>query len=195
MGNDIPLGRWFTQFDYLVQALVLHATDALWVILALWLIHGLNYLSHYRLNHLGILPRSARGLVGILFSPFLHGDVEHLLFNSLPLFVLLDLLWLRGTHQVIQIVLAIQLLSGALVWLFARRAYHIGASAVLCGLWSFLLVGAIRAPGIMTVVVAILCIYYVGGLGVTSWLSFDRSSSWEGHFFGFVAGLVVALAL
>ena len=41
---------------------------------------------------LGIIPRKWYGLPGILFSPFLHGGFTHLLFNSLPMLVLMNVL-------------------------------------------------------------------------------------------------------
>ena len=40
------------------------------------------------LNRYGVLPRVAHGLVGVLAAPLLHGDLEHLIGNSVPVFVL-----------------------------------------------------------------------------------------------------------
>jgi membrane associated rhomboid family serine protease len=47
---------------------------------------------HESLSHFGVYPREVFGLKGILFSPFLHGDLEHLANNSIALFVLLPIL-------------------------------------------------------------------------------------------------------
>src|SRR3989338_8493449 len=53
----------------------------------LYAIQILNVLVGYRLNVLGIWPRHFFGLIGIPFSPLLHGNFQHLILNTLPLFV------------------------------------------------------------------------------------------------------------
>ncbi len=68
----------------------------LWVIGLLWAFHALNWLVNYRLNLLGIYPRNPFGLLGIVTSPFLHGNFNHLFFNSIPLFVLAGFVMMNG---------------------------------------------------------------------------------------------------
>ena len=51
------------------------------------------------LNGLGIRPRTQRGLLGILFSPFLHGDWDHLAANTIPFFILGWFVMLGGTSN------------------------------------------------------------------------------------------------
>ncbi len=85
--------------------------------------------------------RAARGCawaVGILFSPFLHGSVEHLLNNSSAILVLGWLLVYFYPKAASRVVLAGWLISRAWVWAFARENYHIGASGVVYGLAAFL---------------------------------------------------------
>ena len=36
----------------------------------------------------GVLPREASGIQGILFSPFIHKDIKHLINNSIPILIL-----------------------------------------------------------------------------------------------------------
>jgi membrane associated rhomboid family serine protease len=85
----------------------------------------------------GIVPRDQRGLIGLLFSPLLHGDAAHLLANSVPLLVLLTLLfWDRKYHPWITLAF-IWLASGLGTWLIGRGmtngqlTVHIGASSVI----------------------------------------------------------------
>ena len=66
------------------------------ILFVLWAVHFINWLLGYRLSLLGIYPRSAHGLLGIIFSPFLHGNIGHLVFNSIPLFFLANLVLLQG---------------------------------------------------------------------------------------------------
>ncbi len=66
------------------------------IILALWAIQILNKILGYRLNLLGIYPRSIHGLIGIIAAPFLHGSFQHLFFNTLPLLILGALVLVNG---------------------------------------------------------------------------------------------------
>ena len=51
----------------------------------LWGIELVNLAMNHGLNEWGIRPREARGLPGILFAPFLHNGINHLVLNTVPL--------------------------------------------------------------------------------------------------------------
>ena len=59
----------------------------LFFVLTLWLVFWYELQFQHNLSHFGIYPREVFGLKGILFSPFLHGDIEHLTNNSIALLV------------------------------------------------------------------------------------------------------------
>ncbi|MBK5144829.1 rhomboid family intramembrane serine protease [Budviciaceae bacterium BWR-B9] len=151
-----------------------------------------NTLTGGFLNHFGILPRSAQGLLGILFSPFLHQDWQHLLSN-LPILLILSALLL--THSVRYYISAsafIILFGGLLVWVFARSAIHIGASGWIFGLWMLLLANAFTRRKILDFIYAVLILLYYGGLA-SGLLPGAPDISTEGHIAGAVAGLCFAL--
>lgn len=164
------------------------------MLLLLWGLLFLNVALGYRLNAFGIYPRHPIGIVGIVFSPFIHGSAQHLFFNSIPLFVLAALILVKGQYYFFYITAMITLLSGSLTWLFGRSAFHIGASSVIMGYWGFLLVEAVLTRSILAIVLAALCLYYFAGL-FTSIFPQEERTSWEGHLFGLVSGIVVAYAL
>ncbi len=180
------------EFSYQLSAIVaasknnLHFT--LGVVALLWVIQLVNMIVGNRLLYLGILPRHPIGLLGIFFSPFLHGNMEHLFFNSIPLFLLMNLALIDGYQLFYITTLMIIIIGGGLVWLFGRKSIHVGASTLIMGYWSYLLVNAIYNPSIMTLILAGLCIYYLGGLFVNLFV-FEKGVSWEGHLFGFIAGI------
>src|SRR5690606_2972312 len=97
----------------------------------------------YRLNIFGIYPRKIPGIIGIVFSPFLHGSAQHLFFNSIPLVVLAALILVKGHLYFYEVTIWIAVFSGVLTWLFGRSAFHIGASSVIMGYWGFLLFEAV----------------------------------------------------
>ena len=53
-------------------------------VVAIWLIHLLDRGLVLDLNRWGIAPREWSGLIGVVLAPLLHGDLEHLIGNSVP---------------------------------------------------------------------------------------------------------------
>lgn len=165
-------------------------TAALLVAL-LWLVHVVNIVAQYRLNSWGIYPRTFIGLRGIFFAPFLHGDVNHLFLNSIPLLVLMDLILTSGMRHFLYVSLIIIVFSGVAVWLLGRKALHIGASALIMGYLGYLFAYAYWHPSIMGLILAVVCFYYFGSL-LLNLFHTGKNISWEGHAFGFISGLLAA---
>ena len=83
----------------------------------------------------------------------------------------------------------IAVISGLAVWLIGRPGFHVGASNIIMGYWSYLLINAYQHPSIISLFLAILCIYYLGGLA-SSLITAEAGVSLEGHISGFAAGLL-----
>lgn len=162
------------------------------ICLLLALIQIVNKLSGYRLNVLGLVPRRASGLLGVAFAPLLHADFQHLFFNIIPLYILLNLTLVFGLDKFYWITLTIVLGGNGLLWLLGRPARHIGASGVVFGYWGFLLANAYQHFSALTLILAIIVVYYFGSFAA-GLLPLDKTSSWEGHLFGALAGVAAAL--
>ena len=88
----------------------------------------------------------------------------------------------------------IWIVQGLLVWLFGRRGNHIGASGVISGYFAFVLAQAIDRPSVTTLFVGGIALYYFGGILLSLFPSEERVS-WEGHLFGFLAGVLAVFIL
>ncbi|GAB4224079.1 MAG: rhomboid family intramembrane serine protease [Gammaproteobacteria bacterium] len=174
--------------DTIIALMRLNAPLVLGLITVLVLIHIVNWLLGYRLNYLGIYPRHLLGIPGILFSPLLHGNFNHLFFNAIPLYMLASFILFYGLPYFIYVTLIIVVLSGTAVWLIGRKALHIGASSLILGYWSYLLINAYNHPSISSVILGIVTLYYFAGMALNL-LPTDARSSWEGHICGFLAGI------
>lgn len=163
------------------------------VTLGIGILQCLNMLIGYRLNALGVLPRTSHGIWGIFFCHFLHANWRHYFFNAFPLFVLGTLLLTYGQALFIQISLLLMIMSGTLIWLFGRRAIHIGSSALVMGYWGLILSHAYQTRSAVSIVLAGLCLLYFSGF-LFSMLP-QKKTSWEGHLFGVISGVVVSLLL
>lgn len=164
------------------------------IIAGLWVFNLFNWATRSRFNLLGLIPRKIYGLPGIIFSPLLHGDFTHLLFNTLPFFALSLFILSTGINHYIKVTCIIWVLQGILLWLFGRKGNHIGASGLIAGYFSFVLAQAIDRPTVTTLFVGGIALYYFGGILFSLFPSEERVS-WEGHLFGFIAGILTVYLL
>ena len=110
----------------------------LFFVVLLWFVFWLEVRFDFDFVQNGIYPRTLSGLQGVIFSPFIHADSEHLYNNSLPLLVLVAALQFFYPKQSVQVIIFGILLSGIFTWSIGRENYHIGASGLIYVLFSFL---------------------------------------------------------
>ncbi|MGV3461174.1 MAG: rhomboid family intramembrane serine protease [Flavobacterium sp.] len=141
----------------------------------------------------GIYPRTLMGLRGIIFSPFLHGSLEHLYNNSIPLFLLIAAMRYFYRRQALQVILYGILLSGFITWVMARPAYHIGASSLIYVLVSFIFFKGIRTGYYRLVALSLLIVSLYGGMIWYIFPDVDQQISWEGHLAGLITGFLFSI--
>ena len=157
----------------------------------IWVVEAVNLVMGHGLASWGILPRDISGLIGIPLAPFIPGSLVHAIANTIPLMVLGGLALAAGKGRFWQATVLIILLSGALVWVFARGAYHIGASGLVFGYFGILLGRAVFERSIVSFVIAAITIALYGGL-IWGVLPTRGYISFEAHLFGLIAGVAVA---
>ena len=165
------------------------------VVALLWIVEIVDVVVlNDSLERRGIKPRTAGGLVGILFAPFLHDDFPHLIANTIPLAVLGALVLVRGVPRWLRVTAIVVIAGGAATWLLARRGNHIGASGVLFGYLGYLLAAGFFERSTRTIAIGVVAGFLYGGLlwGV---LPTAPGVSWESHLFGALAGGLAAFAL
>ena len=143
------------------------------------------------LEQLGLVPRSLKGLIGIVTIAFLHADLGHIMANTVPLVVLLCLLAGSRANS-IDIVVYISVIAGVLLWLFGRDAIHIGASVLVFGLIGFLVCAGFFEKRLLSALIAIGVAITYGSTLFFGVLPTQPAVSWEGHLFGAIAGGLMA---
>jgi membrane associated rhomboid family serine protease len=167
------------------------------VMWATFLLDGVLPLSEW----FALIPRRVTRLPGIPLMPFLHGNWYHIISNTIPLFVLLTLLAGSRARSWL-IVLCLIMLSGGLLWLAGLpwlsgqpERTHVGASALIFGLVTFLISSAYFERRFVPMVVAIVVGFLYGSNLLFGVLPIQAPGvSWEGHFSGALAGIGVAYA-
>jgi membrane associated rhomboid family serine protease len=158
----------------------------------LWAVYFADLVLLIDLRQFGIIPRHVVGSGGIAAAPFLHVDSQHLIANSGVLFVLLMVSFSYSRSLALKAITFIWILSGGMVWLFGKGGVvHIGASGIIFGLIGFLMcLGLFRRDWKALLISIVITILYGGAL--YSLLIYIPGTSWSGHVFGFLAGMLAA---
>jgi membrane associated rhomboid family serine protease len=160
-------------------------------ILIIGLIHFLQYVFDLSFVSYGVYPRSFKGLVGIVSSPLIHGDFNHLFNNSIPLLILGTAIFYFYKKVALRISFWIYLMVGIWTWISARESYHIGASGLIYGLFAFLMVSGFLRRNNRLIALSFFVVMVYGSM-IWGIFPIKVNISFEGHLWGFVAGIVLA---
>jgi len=170
-----------------VHSLVLPAA----FVLVFWIIEIIERSLGISLVQFGVYPLHVKGLPGILFSPFIHSDFNHLISNSIPFFILMFALIYFYRRISYRIFIQLYLLAGICVWLSGREAWHIGASGVVYAMAAFHFVSGIIRNDVRLLTLSVVVVFLYGGM-VWGMFPINPDVSWEGHLWGAVSGVVLA---
>tara|TARA_R110000765_G_scaffold72553_1_gene140841 strand:- start:3526 stop:4269 length:744 start_codon:yes stop_codon:yes gene_type:complete len=173
------------KFSNKILGIPLMAMILIWVVYWVELVIGVNF------NEMGVKPRTLLGLRGVVLSPFIHGSLEHLYNNTIPLGILLSALWYFYRDVAWKVLVYGILLSGLITWLIGRTSYHIGASGFIYVLASFIFFKGIFSSHFRLVALSLIVVFIYGSM---LWYIFPVKDgmSWEGHLAGFLTGLFLA---
>lgn len=157
----------------------------------MWLIFVLDQNYGYELANFGLLPRTTKGLIGIITAPYIHASLFHLVSNTIPL-LFLGITLFYNFHRIARNVFySCYFLTNLLVWLFARPSMHVGASGLIYGLATFsIFFGLFRRDFKSLLVSAIVLLFY--GSIFYGIIPTDGYISWESHLFGSLVGVILA---
>lgn len=161
-------------------------------LLLLWLIKTIEITMDIDFSSLGIYPLRISSLIGIVASPLLHGNLEHLMANSATLFILFTGLFYFYPPVAWRVFIFIYLATGLWVWFGGRAGYHIGASGIIYGLAAFLTVSGMIRNHVRYMSLSLVIIFFYGGM-LWGLLPGQPNISWESHILGGVAGVVMAI--
>ena len=161
-------------------------------VILIWLIFWIEFRFNVDLKSFGIQPRKIDGIYGIMLSPFLHLSLEHLINNSIPLFLLSSAIFFFYRTISWKIIFLGIFLSGLLTWIIGRDSTHIGASGLIYVLISFIFFKGIISKNFNLMALSLIVVFIYGG---TIWYIFPikENISWEGHLSGFIVGIILAL--
>ena len=168
------------------------------LVAVMWAVMIIEMSLGFDLNRYGLIPHTAQGLLGILTLPFLHGNWEHLMANSVPVIVLGTALYYFYPTLANRVMLITYLASGLLTWCLGNPSTtHVGASALIYGLNLFLVVSGFIRGNRQLIVISLIMVFLYGSFiwGMIPSLAIPQNISWEGHLSGAIIGVLLAVFL
>jgi membrane associated rhomboid family serine protease len=163
------------------------------IVFIMWAAFFIEWILGFPFSAFGIIPRTGFGLVGIFTAPLLHGNLDHLLSNTLPLLFLGSVLFFFYYRIGGTVFFRAYFWTNIMVWLFGRsNSSHIGASGVVYSLAFFLIFFGIFRRDFTSMLISIIVIMLYGGV-IYGVLPTDPRVSWESHFAGALVGIYTAI--
>lgn len=179
--------------DKQIRQFLLDLRFPLSIVGLMWSVELYELLAEVKLTRWGIYPRHWDGFLGIICSPFIHSDWEHLLSNSAPMLVLTTIMMSFYRRVAVPSFFFVMVLTGFVVWLFARESYHVGASGVVYGLIAFVFWSGVFRRNTKSIILALLVLMVYGSFfqGVVPQPQ-EEHVSWESHLYGALVGIMTA---
>jgi membrane associated rhomboid family serine protease len=160
----------------------------------MWLATSINLLLlHDGWLLFGVRPHDPSGFwPNLLFAPFLHVGLAHLLANTIPFVVLGGLVALQSPGRFAVVTLAGAVLGAVVVWLLgAPGSVHIGASGLVFRYFGWLIIRAVRERSVLAIVLGLLALALYGGV-LWGLSPFQVGISWQDHLGGLLGGVGAA---
>lgn len=175
---------------------------------AMWLGFLLQFLGFFSSCFGAIIPLLPEGLLGIVTSPLLHGSFDHIIGNSIPIAILMFLLYQFYPESATKVFILGWVSTGLLLWLLPpvdiltgdyQYTCTIGASGVVYVLAFFLFFSGVFRWNMKLLTISLLVVLYYGSLiwGIFPEelfynLSEPSKISWQAHLSGALIGSVMA---
>jgi membrane associated rhomboid family serine protease len=140
-------------------------------------------------------PRELRGIAGIFTMPFLHGDFDHLMSNSIPLVLSMGFIFIFFKEHKVKIIVMNFLLTGLLLLFIGKSGTnHIGASGIVYAYIFFLVTHAFITRNKEMLGASFILIFLYGSLIYGLFPEYGKlvgkNISWEGHLSGALSGVL-----
>ncbi|WP_162032208.1 rhomboid family intramembrane serine protease [Chryseobacterium potabilaquae] len=182
--------------------------NPLLMLIAMWFGYFLQMQGFFKSCFGAIIPLLPEGLLGIVTSPLLHGNIDHIIGNSIPMVLLMFLLYQFYPLVANKVFILGWLATGLLVWLLppvdiltGEYLYTctIGASGVVYVLAFFLFFSGVFKWNMKLLTISLLVVLYYGSLiwgifpeELFSNLNEPSKISWQAHLSGAVVGSIIA---
>jgi membrane associated rhomboid family serine protease len=163
-------------------------------LLLMWLATAINLLLlHGAWLIYGVRAHDPTGFwPDLLFAPFLHLGLAHLVANTAPFAVLGGLIALQSPFRFLLLSVVGAAIGAAVVWLLAPTgSVTIGASGLVFTYFGWLITRAVRERSMLAIGIGLVTLLLYGGI-LWGLSPLQVGISWQGHLGGLIGGVGVA---
>ena len=157
----------------------------------LWIVKFAELFLDTSFHKLGVYPLKVKGLIGIIFAPLIHGDLNHLISNSVPLYILMIGIFYFYSRVSYRVFVFSYIITGIWVWVSARASYHIGASGLIYAFAAFLITSGILKKNKRLMALSFIVIFIYGSM-IWGVFPSEPKISWESHLLGMLSGILLS---
>lgn len=165
------------------------------IIATWWVVAFFNLYLGVSLSKYSLQPHSLSHFYGVLSYPFIHGDIDHLMNNSMSAFMIFSSLFFIYEKISLKILGIVYVFSGIILWFIGEsNSMHIGASSVIYGIAFFLMLSGFIVRESSNLAISFLLVAWYGSMvwGIFPY-TVEEGVSWEGHLSGAIVGVLLAL--
>ena len=160
-------------------------------VVLMWMVKCAEIYFNVSVHEWGILPLTFSGLKGVITSPLVHKDFNHLLSNTFPLLISSVGIFYFYPKIAYRALAGMYLTTGLWIWCFARHSYHIGASGLVYAFVFFLFFSGVLRKDRAAMAISLLVTFLYGSI-VWGLLPVVEEVSWEAHLMGTLSGILFA---
>jgi membrane associated rhomboid family serine protease len=162
----------------------------------MWLVTAVNLLLlHGAWLEDGVRAHDPTGLwPDLLFAPFLHLGLAHLVANTAPFAVLGGLIAIQSPWRFAVVSLIGAVIGAVVVWVLAPAgSVTVGASGLVFTYFGWLITRAVRERSLLAIGVGMVALLLYGGI-LWGLSPLQIGISWQGHLGGLLGGIALARA-
>ena len=162
------------------------------IVSIIWAVKIIEVTFNLDFTSYGILPRDWSSIWHIFTAPFIHGNWEHIYYNTLYWLVFSTAVFYLYPKRAYLYMLSAFIDTGIILWIIGRPSHHIGLSGVVYALASLVFFESLMAKNYGKMGISLAMILLFAGMAQGLFPK-DIHISWEGHLAGVIIGFFLAI--
>ncbi|WKD60537.1 Rhomboid family protein [Corynebacterium ciconiae DSM 44920] len=168
---------------------------AIGYVVVLWVVFFVQQTGALNLSWFGIHPRDTSTLWHVLTWSFLHANMDHLIGNTVTGALFAFLVGVTGKRTFWEVTIIAAITGGLAAWFLGYPGTnHIGASGVIYGWLSYLIVRGVFNRSLRQIILGVVLAFTYSGF-VWGVIPTEAAVSWQGHLGGALGGIVAGAVI
>ncbi|MBV7281893.1 rhomboid family intramembrane serine protease [Corynebacterium sp. TAE3-ERU30] len=168
---------------------------ALGYVLVIWAVFVVQQMGILNLSWFGIHPRDTSTLWHVATWSFLHANLDHLIGNTVTGALFAFLVGVTGRRTFWEVTVIAAITGGLAAWFLGYPGTnHIGASGVIYGWLSYLIVRGVFNRSLRQIILGVVLAFSYSGF-VWGVIPTEAAVSWQAHLGGALGGVLAGAVI